>query len=208
MMKMHEIGNDLSQDDSQDRSAKQRGLVAHTTRPGTPESVEHQINPLEDRMINAERYYQPRDVGDGLGQDGGPAVGDPADPAPTEVEEAQGEQDSNKEPDLHSPKVIRAPRQPTPKEREIHEAIHLPHENWCEFCVRGRARNKPHLHRRGLRARASPLPREELVYAEEDKEEEVTKEEDGVPRISMDYFYLGDTRKDSIKESVVNMTTK
>ena len=34
MMTTSEIRSDLSQDDSQDRSAKQRGLVAHTTRPG------------------------------------------------------------------------------------------------------------------------------------------------------------------------------
>ena len=107
----------LERDDSQDRSAKQRGLVAHTTRPGIPESVEDQIKPLESRMKSAEQYYQPRDVGDGLGQDGGPAVGDQADPAPTEAEETQGGQDSKHEPDLHSPKVIRVPRQPTPKER-------------------------------------------------------------------------------------------
>ena len=54
MMKLHEIGSDLPQDDSQDRSAKQRGLVAHTTRPGTPESVEGEVNPLESRMKSAE----------------------------------------------------------------------------------------------------------------------------------------------------------
>ena len=42
------------------------------------------------------------------------------------------------------PRVIRAPKSPTTKERELHEAIHLPHADWCEFCVRGRSRNKIH----------------------------------------------------------------
>ena len=44
----------LERDDSQDRRAKQRGLVAHTTRPGIPESVEDQIKPLDSRMKSAE----------------------------------------------------------------------------------------------------------------------------------------------------------
>ena len=47
-----------------------------------------------------------------------------------------------------------------------------------------------------------------MAYTDDDKEEEVTKEEDGVPRISMDYFFLGDARKSTLKDSVVNMTTR
>ena len=38
-------------------------------------------------------------------------------------------------------KVLRAPIQ---KEIDAHEATHVPHEEWCEFCMSGRARNKPH----------------------------------------------------------------
>ena len=34
------------------------------------------------------------------------------------------------------PKVVRVPRTPTGKEREAHEATHLPHAEWCELCVR------------------------------------------------------------------------
>ena len=37
-----------------------------------------------------------------------------------------------------------APKSPTSKESDLHEAIHLPHAEWCEFCVRGRSRNKIH----------------------------------------------------------------
>jgi len=36
----------------------------------------------------------------------------------------------------------------------------------------------------------------------------VTKAEDGVPRVSMDYFFLGDARTDPIKDTIINMTTK
>ena len=31
------------------------------------------------------------------------------------------------------PRVVRAPRVPTQKEIEAHEATHGPHEEWCEF---------------------------------------------------------------------------
>ena len=33
------------------------------------------------------------------------------------------------------PRVVRATKSPTPKEKELHEAINLPHAEWCEFCV-------------------------------------------------------------------------
>ncbi|MDA8583976.1 hypothetical protein N9L68_07065, partial [bacterium] len=36
------------------------------------------------------------------------------------------------------PRVGRAPRMPTPKEIEAHEATRIPHEGWCEFCMAGR----------------------------------------------------------------------
>ena len=40
--------------------------------------------------------------------------------------------------------MVRVPRAPTQKEIEAHEATHIPHAEWCEFCMAGRARNKPH----------------------------------------------------------------
>ena len=39
------------------------------------------------------------------------------------------------------PRVVRAPRVPTQKEIEAHEATHAPHEGWCEFCMAGGARS-------------------------------------------------------------------
>ena len=41
------------------------------------------------------------------------------------------------------PRVVRAPKCPTQAERDAHEALHIPHADWCEVCVRGRGRNKP-----------------------------------------------------------------
>ena len=46
--------------------------------------ITHDVKPLESRMKSAEGYYRPRDIDDGLGQDGGPAVGESADPKPAE----------------------------------------------------------------------------------------------------------------------------
>ena len=40
------------------------------------------------------------------------------------------------------PRVIKAPRVPTQEERDAHEAMHIPHEEWCEVCMAGRGRNK------------------------------------------------------------------
>ena len=33
---------------------------------------------------------------------------------------------------------------PSRAEREAHEATHLPYRSWCDYCVRGRAKNPPH----------------------------------------------------------------
>ena len=39
------------------------------------------------------------------------------------------------------PKVLRDPGMPSKKDREEHEATHLPFRPWCEHCVRGSGRN-------------------------------------------------------------------
>ena len=49
-----------------------------------------------------------------------------------------------KRPEGVEPKVVRAPRVPTQEERDAHEAMHIPHEEWCEVCMAGRGRNKAH----------------------------------------------------------------
>ena len=64
-------------------------------------------------------------------------------------------------------KARRAPTEPTEAERLRHEATHLPYRSWCEQCVRGRGRCKPHLRK-----------------AEREEESTITK-------VSMDFFFLG-----------------
>ena len=91
-----------------------------------------------------------------------------------------------------APKVVRVPRVPTRREREIHEALHIPHAEWCEFCVRGRARNKPHGQKK------SSTNKRQDIDGSDEKEEEVDTNEapelKGVPRVSMDYFFPGEIR--------------
>ena len=65
-------------------------------------------------------------------------------------------------------KARRRPKEPTESERLEHEATHIPYRSWCEFCVKGRGRNTPHFR-----------------HAAQDAE-------NAVPRISMDYFFLGE----------------
>ena len=78
------------------------------------------------------------------------------------------------------PRVVRAPRVPTQAEIEAHMATHIPHEEWCEFCMKGRGRNSVHKRKKG---------------GEEgngDAHEEATSEEEPgkapVPRVCMGYF--------------------
>ena len=72
--------------------------------------------------------------------------GEPAEPTGDRTERSQEEEvEGQEENEVGSPaKLMRAPRTPSQSERELHEAIHLPHAEWCEYCVRGRGRNKPH----------------------------------------------------------------
>ena len=78
--------------------------------------------------------------------------GEPAEPASKKDEEPQDgdEHGAEEEKQDGTPaRLLRAPRTPSQSERELHEAVHLPHAEWCEYCVRGRGRNKSHKHRSG-----------------------------------------------------------
>ena len=63
--------------------------------------------------------------------------------------------------------VRRAPHEPTELERIRQEATRMPYRSWCEYCVKGRRRCRPH-YRRGA----------------ED-------EDNAVPTVSMEYLFLG-----------------
>ena len=41
----------------------------------------------------------------------------------------------------------RVKRIPTDAERRAHEIHHMPYRSWCEYCVRGRGKESPHLSR-------------------------------------------------------------
>jgi hypothetical protein len=65
------------------------------------------------------------------------------------------------------PVRARAPHQVSNEERDIHELTHTPYRAWCRHCVRARGRNTPH--------RAG----------------EPEHKSKGVPKIAMDYFFMG-----------------
>ena len=65
-----------------------------------------------------------------------------------------------------SPQIPRAPIRVSQAEREAHEVTHVPFRSWWPYCVRGRGRNTPHKNRGGQR------------------------EGRGVPKVSMDYFFM------------------
>ena len=82
----------------------------------------------------------------------------------------QGNPDGGDDEEGDEVKVRRTPKGPTRREREEHEATHIPYRDWCRHCIRGRAPNRPH-------RRANPGGEEE-------------EESRRVPRISMDYFFM------------------
>ena len=82
------------------------------------------------------------------------------------------------------PKVVRAPRVPTQKEIDAHEATHIPHEEWCEACMAGRGRNKPH------RKRMGPTGASEAGDTSDGSLADDAPVKGPVSRVCMDYFYV------------------
>ena len=64
-----------------------------------------------------------------------------------------------------APRKLRDVTRVSREEREEHEITHTPYRSWCDYCVKARARNAQHARGR------SP-------------------EKSGVPKVSMDYFYM------------------
>ena len=115
----------------------------------------------------------------GLGHNGGTANNEvwwpmEARESAAEEEGEHGQQEGEEWAEVEEADVARvrlAPKGPTKKEREEHDATHMPYRSWCKHCVRGRAPNNPH------RARSE----------EEDEEKKAAQ----VPKIAMDYFFMG-----------------
>ena len=69
---------------------------------------------------------------------------------------------------------------PSDAERRAHEIHHMPYRSWCEYCVRGRGKESPHLSR----------------YEQAD---------DGIPVVQMDYAFLHDTGDKEAKVTFLTM---
>ena len=93
------------------------------------------------------------------------------------VEEPEG-------PEKAEHRVVRAPRVPTQEERDAHEAMHIPHEEWCEVCMAGRGRNKAHKKRKAPAGTSEDCDSPSASQAEDDPVK------GPVPRVCMDYFYV------------------
>ena len=119
----------------------------------------------------------------GLGHHGEPADSEEGerDRPQEKGDEAQEEQEAGV-----PARLVRAPRTPSQSERELHEAVHLPHAEWCEYCVRGRGRNKPHKSRNKRK-----MPRMSIDITEypwEGATEKSQEDAPSVPKVSLDYF--------------------
>ncbi|MDA8584019.1 hypothetical protein N9L68_07280 [bacterium] len=88
-------------------------------------------------------------------------------------------------------RVVRMPRVPTQKDIEAHSATHILHEEWCEFCVAGRGRNKPH----NTRPPRGEEDTSEAVDASNGSLVEDVPPSGPVPRTCMDYFYVSSRRE-------------
>ena len=105
------------------------------------------------------------------------------------------------------PPVVRVPRTPTQKEIDAHEATHLPHEDWCEFCMSGRGRNKAHRKKRRLPAGESDEVGSEVGGIPSEPLAEDAPLDSPVPRVCMDYFYVSGRPKGSHR-GAKGMSTK
>ena len=82
-------------------------------------------------MTSARNYDAPVEIqeeeepaapaGEARGDDGLSHHGDPG-----------GLEVGSQEESTREPEMVRAPREPTQKEREAHETTHLPHAEWCD----------------------------------------------------------------------------
>ena len=78
-------------------------------------------------------------------------------------------------------KGLTAPMKVSKEEREEHERTHTPYRAWCTACVKARGRATPHMKSK-------------------------TKEEEAVPKISMDYFFM--SKRDEESEEKPNRRVK
>ena len=78
-----------------------------------------------------------------------------------------------------SPEALAVPEGPSNREREEHNLTHIPFRDWCEHCVKGRARKRAH------KKRNQEVKKEELKRA---------------TRVYMDFYYNGIGEKEEERE--------
>ena len=88
------------------------------------------VTSLEDDSVGQrseapEKGQQPGSSGDGILVD---------------FDEKMGQCDE----EADQPKIRIGPKMPSKREREQHEALHLPYRSWCRHCVGMRGQNSPH----------------------------------------------------------------
>ena len=81
------------------------------------------------------------------------------------------------EPEAQPSQGLKRVDMPTPQEVRDHERTHLPFRSWCKHCVFGRAKNEPH--------------------------RKVDNEDHRMPKLSWDYFYMSEKKRDGEKRPAV-----
>ena len=144
-----------------------------------PKRAQESQSPMEDRALGQDGetdHEMPEEKGDSE---------DLGLDCESSEEQTADSPTGSPEDEAERPKVRRQPKQPSQKEREEHECTHIPYRSWCSHCVRGRGRNTMH----------------KSVKDSPEEEGESAK----VPRITMDYFFLGDEKSKASKNPAMVM---
>ncbi|MDA8582624.1 hypothetical protein N9L68_00295 [bacterium] len=159
------------------------GQGACTREAAAPSEATGRLPPRESNTLSTSDHpcqeARPFQADDGLSN-----LSDPDDEEEVIVVEEPARQEGK------GPRVLRVLRAPTQHVIDDHTATHIPHEEWCDFCMAGRGRNKPQ------RRNAS---RREVGNSDSDgapsgPEAEEEPRDTHVARVSMDYFYVSSRR--------------
>ena len=55
--------------------------------------------------------------------------------------------DDQEEVEVKPPKFLRRPGQPSKKEKDEHDTLHVNYRSWCRYCVMGKADDRRHANR-------------------------------------------------------------
>ena len=92
------------------------------------------------------------------------------------------EVEEDEETEAQGPKVAKAPRKPTQQEVEAHMVTHIPFRSWCEHCVRGKSKGRPH-------------PRN-------------TDSEKTIPTLTIDYMFMHEYQGETEEKGMPVLVTK